>query len=148
MRTRRAGAILLAGIALAAGCVGPARTYDDYRLKALSTVETARSAVGTAQLAVRVADEQRAFTPYVVVLVSEAEEEAGSAQQTFDSIQPPNQEADSLRRDVGDLLAATTDVLATLRIEARRGHLDELPRHASELDRVARDLDQFTEGHG
>jgi hypothetical protein len=142
-----ARALVGAGVVLVAGCVGPARTYDDYRLKATSSVETARSAVGTAQLAVRVADERRAFTPYVVVLVSEAEEDAGSAQQSFDSIQPPNTRADALRSDVDDLLTAATDVLATLRIEARRGHLDELVSHARELDGVARDLDRFTEEH-
>src|ERR1044071_5662540 len=70
--------VCIAGAATA--CVGPARTFDDYRLKATSTAETTRSAIGTAHLAIDVARRDRAFSPYIAVLVGEAEEDAAGAQ--------------------------------------------------------------------
>jgi hypothetical protein len=49
------------GVALLAStaCVGPARTHNDFQLKAKSTAETTLSAVGTTQLVVRLAADDR-----------------------------------------------------------------------------------------
>jgi hypothetical protein len=145
MRRRSRALVASALLTILASCVGPARTYDDFRLKAKSAAESARSAVGTAQLAVKVARERRGYVPYIVVLVVEAERDASGAQTAFDSVQPPNARADRLRDDADKTLTAATSVLATLRISARRGDLDDFARHAPELDKVAADLDRFVE---
>jgi hypothetical protein len=138
---------ILGALVAVAGCVGPARTYDDYRLKAVSTVETTRSAIGTAHLAIDVARRGRTFTPYATVVVSEAEDDASSAQATFDSVQPPDARSDQLRDEVDQLVSDATDELAALRIAGRRGDLDGFAAHAEAVDRVANGLDHFIETH-
>jgi hypothetical protein len=77
--------------------------------------------VETARLAVDAAAADRATGPYLSVLLSQADEEAGSVHTTFDSIQPPDADADRLRDDVDGLLDEAASVLDDLRIAARRG---------------------------
>lgn len=134
----------------AAGCfqpVGPARTFHDYELKAESTAKKARSAVETARLTVQVASRDRAFPPYVSVLLSEAETDASKAQGTFGGIQPPDQRADRIRDQLSKLLTATGDVLSTLRITARRAELERLRSEAKRLPALSRRLDEFAAAH-
>jgi hypothetical protein len=57
----------------------------------------------------------------------EAEEDAGSAQGTFDGIQPPDRRAGELRDRLDELLTEATGRLVELRIAARRDELAELP---------------------
>jgi hypothetical protein len=133
------------------GCVqfvGPARTADDYELKAADTAETVLSAVRTAELAVDVADRGRAFPPYVSVLLGEAEGDASGAAATFESIQPPDASSDRLRNELDDLLTEASDQLSTLRITARRADLDALADEAAGLTRLADELDAFRTEHG
>jgi hypothetical protein len=78
----------------------------------------------------------------------EAEEDAGSAQGTFDAIQPPDDRADELRASLDELLGDATTILADLRIAARRGRFAELPELAKPLPEVAAKLDDFAEAHG
>jgi hypothetical protein len=130
-----------------ASCVGPARTYDDYRLKAKSTAETTRSAIGTAQLAIEAATHRRAFGPYLSVLVADAESDATGAQTAFDSVQPPDDRADQLRKQTDDLLQQATDALAALRISARRGHFANFAAEQENVDAIADELDRFIEEH-
>jgi len=140
----------LAAAGLLSACVqpvGPARTYHDYELKAESTAKSARSAVETAQLAVDVASKDRAFPPYVSVLLSEAERDASNAQGTFEGIQPPDDRADRLRDQLGRILNLTGDVLSTLRITARRAELQQLRGEAKPLPRLSRRLDRFAREH-
>lgn len=109
------------GLVTLAGCVGPARTSDDYARKASTSVQDTRSAVETALLGVDAVDRDRSTGPYASVLLGHAEEEAGSVQTTFDSIQPPNQDADRLRDEVDAVLAQAVSALGDVRIAARRG---------------------------
>jgi len=144
-----AGAVLL-GVVLA-GCVqpvGPARTFDSYEDKAKDTAETTLSSVQTARLATRAARNDDAFAPYLAVLVSDAEGEASSAQTTFDSVQPPNDDADKLRDRLDRLLTRAADALSQARVAARRADFDELAEQAKPLARSANELDRFVERHG
>jgi len=138
----------VAVLLLVGACTGPVRTSPVYESKAGQTAATAASAVQTALLAVDAAEGDKAFGRYLTQLLVEAEEDAGSAQGTFDGIQPPDQRADELRSRLDELLTEATGTLADLRIAARRGRFAELPELAKPLPGVAAKLDDFAKAHG
>ena len=138
----------VAVLLLLGACTGPVRSSDVYESKAGQTAATAASAVQTAVLAVDAAKGDKAFGRYLTQLLVEAEEDAGSAEGTFDGIQPPDQRADELRGRLDELLTQATGTLAELRIAARRGHFAELPELARPLPEVAAKLDDFAKAHG
>ena len=139
---------VVAAMLLVGACTGPVRPSPVYESKAGQTAEVVASAVQTALLAVDAAKDDKAYGRYLTQVLVEAEEDAGSAQGTFDAIQPPDQRADELRASLDDLLSDATDTLADLRIAARRGRLAELPELAKPLPEVAAKLDEFAEAHG
>ena len=138
----------VAVLLLVGACTGPVRSSDVYESKAGQTAATAASAVQTAALAVDAAKGDKAFGRYLTQLLVEAEEDAGSAQGTFDGIQPPDQRADQLRSRLDELLSEATGTLAELRVAARRGRFAELPELAEPLPGVAAKLDDFAKAHG
>jgi hypothetical protein len=138
----------VAVLLLVGACTGPVRSSEVYESKAGQTAATAASAVQTAALAVDAAKGDKAFGRYLTQLLVEAEEDAGSAQGTFDGIQPPDQRADQLRSRLDDLLTEATGTLAELRVAARRGRFAELPELAKPLPGVAAKLDDFAKAHG
>jgi len=109
---------LLAVLLLLAACAGPSFSYRDYERKAAHTVELANG--------------RRATRAYLSVLLGEAESTLGAIQQTFEGVQPPDRRADRLRAELGEHLDGAADVLAALRIEVRRGHVDALEKLAEE----------------
>jgi hypothetical protein len=127
--------------------VGPARTFDSYERKASDTASTALSAVQTGRLGAQTAQHDDTFAPYLAVLVSEAEDEASSAQTTFDSVQPPNDKSDNLRDDLDALMTRAVDALSQARIAARRADFDEVAEQEPKLAKSARELDRFLEAH-
>ena len=139
---------VVAVMLLAGACTGPVRSSPVYESKAGQTAEVAASAVQTALLAVDAASDDKAYGRYLTQVLVEAEEDAGSAQGTFDGIQPPDDPADELRSRLDDLLGQATEILADLRIAARRGRFAELPELARPLPEVAAKLDEFAEAHG
>jgi hypothetical protein len=132
----------------AAGCTGPVRSAGVYESKAGQTAAAVASAIQTAALATDAARGDKAYGRYLTQVLVEAEEDAGSAEGTFDNIQPPDQRADELRSQLDDLLTQATDTLADLRIAARRGRFAELPTLAKPLPKVAAKLDDFAKAHG
>ena len=138
----------VAVLLLVGACTGPVRSSEVYESKAGQTAATAASAVQTAALAVDAAKGDKAFGRYLTQLLVEAEEDAGSAQGTFDGIQPPDQRADQLRSRLDELLSEATGTLAELRVAARRGRFAELPELAEPLPGVAAKLDDFAKAHG
>jgi hypothetical protein len=140
--------ILLFLLLVSASCVqpvGPARTFDSYQHKAKDTAETALSSVETARLGARAAKRGDVFPSFLSVLLGEAEDEATSAQSTFDSVQPPNKRSDRLRDRLDALLVRATDALSEARIAARRADFDEVARQARPLARSSRELNRFVE---
>ena len=129
-------------------CVGPARTSHSYTKKASHSVQDTRSAVETARLAVDAADQDRATGPYLSVLLGQAEDEAGSVQTTFDSVQPPNEAADRLRDDVDSLLSEAVSVLGDLRIAARRGDTGGITERGPALADLSRRLTELEDRLG
>jgi hypothetical protein len=138
----------VAVLLLVGACTGPVRSSDVYESKAGQTAEAVASAVQTAALAVDAARGGKAYGRYLTQVLVEAEEDAGSAQGTFDGIQPPDQRADELRARLDDLLTRATGTLADLRIAARRGRFAELPELARPLPELAGRLDDFAKAHG
>lgn len=138
------------GLLAAAGCVrvvGPARTADAYEGKAVTTAEAVLSALETARLTIDVADEGRAFAPYMSVSIAEAEGGAQGAQSAFESIQPPDGRSDQLREELVGLLDEATDTLAAARIAARRTDGDALNAEAEPIQQAIDQLDAFVAEH-
>lgn len=133
---------VLAAMLLVGACTGPVRSSPVYESKAGQTAAVTASAVQTALLAVDAAEDDKASGRYLTQVLVEAEEDAGSAQGTFDAIQPPDQ----LRASLDDLLTEATDTLTELRIAARR--FAELPELAGPLPGVAAKLGDFAKAHG
>jgi hypothetical protein len=152
MRTRRLLVPVLVCVSLATGCVthaiGPARTTSTYEHKAAATAESARSSVATTLLVADVATAGKAWKPYVDVVMSEQEDALAAAAAGFASIQPPTVEADEVRAELLALLRRTQDHVAAVRIEARRGHLEQLTEIASPLLDDQRELQDFIGAHG
>ena len=138
----------VAVLLLVGACTGPVRSSNVYESKAGQTAAAVASAVQTAALATDAARGDKAYGRYLTQVLVEAEEDAGSAQGTFDGIQPPDQRADELRSRLDDLLSQATDTLANLRIAVRRGRFAELPTLAKPLPRLAAKLDDFAKAHG
>jgi hypothetical protein len=145
-------ALLAACTFVASGCVrhaiGPARTTTTYEHKAAATADAARGAVATVLLVADVATAGNAWKPYVDVALSEQEDALASAVDGFSSIQPPAPEADEIRAELLDLLGRAQDHVAAVRIEARRGHLDQLNDVATPLLEDQRALEDFMGENG
>ncbi|MCA1833815.1 MAG: hypothetical protein ABR548_11280 [Actinomycetota bacterium] len=132
---------------LLSACVAPARSFSAYEGKAVKTAEDVTSAVETARLAVRVAIRDRTFAPTLSVILGEAEKDAGAAQGTFDSVQPPDDRSLELRSKLDELMQPAVSALADLRIAVRSGRLDELQETAEPLVKIGAALSAFSESH-
>ena len=125
-----------------AGCVGPAPTTDQYQGKAAHTAADALAQVETARLAVEHAG--RLSAAYLETVLVDAEEAFDSIENTFDSIQPPDDPmADRLRSDLDKLLSDGSDGIAELRIQARRSDTAAMTSTAHHLGETAAGLDRF-----
>jgi hypothetical protein len=139
-------AFFVAGVAsMLVGCVGPARTATDYKLKARSSAKSALSAVETAQLAAKLVRENKTFATSVNVVLDSAERDASSVESTFSSIQPPHEDLDELRDNVDTTLTDAGDTISSMRIAARRHAWDNLLHAARNLPRIARELQRESE---
>jgi hypothetical protein len=149
MRTCRLARCLWAVgvVLLMSGCVGSARGETDFQKKAVSTTEHVRSSVRTVQLAVEAASGDDAFGPYLSRVISQAEDDASSALNGFESIQPPSAESDGLRDQVEQVASDAIDLLAEARIASRRSDREALTQLADQLLRAGDDLEHFGEEH-
>jgi hypothetical protein len=139
--------VLLSMLALC-GCVGPARTTDTYRKKAVTAARAGESDVETALLGVDAGVRGRLPHAYLEVVLSHSEEAFSSVQSQFDSIQPPDTAtADQLRNSLDSLLSTGGDGLAQLRILVRRGDTQQLKTEAAKLEPTARKLNSFAQAH-
>jgi hypothetical protein len=133
-----------------AGCVtnptGPVRDASAYAAKAERTVADARSAVGTTALAVDGELTGRSFRAYAGQLVDDAVATLVTAQDTFESIVPPDDASGALRTRVLDAVAtarrALVDVRAALATddEAVRTAAEALSPAADALDALDQEL--------
>jgi hypothetical protein len=145
-------ALLVVLLVVLSGCashpVGPARTFGSYEAKARTTADSARSAVATTRLLAEAASDGHLFGTYASVSVSEQEDAILGTQGTFASIQPPDSRSDDLRAELGQLLSDAADHITEVRVEVRRGNLDDLDRFVPQLAGDEQALTQFLEAHG
>ena len=127
--------------------VGPARTFDKYEGKAVTTAKSVLSNVATVRLAARAGSRDRAFGPYLSVLISDAEESISGVQGTFDSIQPPDDRADGLARELDQVLGDALEHVRDMRVAVRRGELSDLTKTAAPLADDVHKLQRFQEQH-
>ena len=147
VRRTTSSALVWGVVVVLCGCVshpvGPARTFGSYAAKAATTLESTISAVETVRLLAETKSAGDAFGSYATVAISEQEDALGGLRGTFMSIQPPPDERSAeLRRQVADLLTDAFDHVGAVRLEVRRGHLDELVTVAEPL---AADVDAIDE---
>jgi hypothetical protein len=145
-RCRTAATAFVALLTIGA-CVGSARGETDYQKKAVATTEHVRSSVRTVQLVIHAAAEDDAFGPFLSRVISQAEDDASSALNGFDTIQPPDDTADQLRDDVDQIASDSIDLLAEARIAIRRGDLDGLIELAEPLAEAGDNLERFGQDH-
>jgi broad specificity phosphatase PhoE len=141
----RIAATCVTAVALGAvtSCVGPSRTDDDYERKAANTAEAISSSLGTVQLGAENVLRRNVFGPYLSRLVAEAEDDAQSAQQAFDSVQPPSDRADEVHDHLDQLVQDALDLLRDARVAARRGDLAHVAGLRDALRKTADELDAF-----
>jgi hypothetical protein len=133
--------------ALMAGCVGPARWFGAYEGKAVATADQMASAVETARLTAEVAATSNGLGPYLSVALADAEEDATSIRDAFDSIQPPDDRADGLRDQFDGLLSHAASTLSEMRIAARRGDFGRIEALAGPLQALSQQLHAFADAH-
>src|SRR4051795_2030495 len=109
----------VAALLACAGCAGPAVTDDGYRDKAGDTVRTVRSSVASARLAGGLELAGRSGFEVTDTVVSGAESDASSAQDTLASRQPPDAASRTLYSRVEKALQDGVDGLRDLRIAVR-----------------------------
>jgi hypothetical protein len=142
---RTAGLLMLIGL-LVSACVGNAATTGAYRGKAHLSAESAISALETALLAVQTSAKGNLFDATLEVTLSQAEDDFGSVQQQFDSIQPPNtDEADRIRDRLDKLLTQGAGTLSDLRIAARRDQQQLMIHTAQDVQPLVDKLDALAQ---
>jgi hypothetical protein len=127
--------------------IGPARTFDKYEGKAVTTAKAAESEVQAALLVARTASKDNSFGPYTALVIADAEDGIGGLQGSFTSIQPPDQHADAVGHELDQLLGDAVEHTRNLRVAARRGGLHDLAAIAAPLESDARKLESFQERH-
>jgi hypothetical protein len=140
--------LVAAACALAISCTGPARTTSAYESKAANTAEEVVSASRTVLLAAEIGDEQRSFPQTISIAIADAEDDAETARDAFASIPPPDATSDEIRATVLPLVARACDVIAEVRIAARRADVASLARDAAPLQDLADQLDGLAQRYG
>jgi hypothetical protein len=119
-------------------CVGPARSFDTFQAKAAQTAGAVLSSVQSARTAAQLSSTRKAPDPYLSVVISNAEEDAGSAISSFETIQPPDHASDQLRARAESLFSRAVSAISQMRIAARR-------EDAGAVQRLGDSLGQLTE---
>ena len=145
-------AVLLVGLLVVASrCVphpvGSARTYDAYVGKATTTSEGVRSDVATVSLVGGELVANRTFASYLGTVASESEEAIGGRQSTFASVQPPDERADAVGAELGDLIDQALADVRDLRIAARRADAATVSDLLGRLEDDRRALEDFEASH-
>jgi hypothetical protein len=144
----RALATFAALILAATACTGPARTTSTYESKATNTADEVVSASQTVLLAAQLGDNGRSFPPTIAVTIADAETDAQTARDAFSSIQPPDAESDQIRATLLSTVQHACDVIADVRIAARRAEDSSLSSVAAPLEQIVNELDGFSARYG
>jgi hypothetical protein len=141
---RRPTAALLVALA-AASCAGPTHGRTDYQLKLANTAESLDSSAQTVLLAANLIQHGEAFGPYTADVISDAEDDASSAQQTFDTRQPPDDASNQLRDKADKTLQDVVSAITDARVAARARDLKALNDATDQLQNLLKDLKKLEE---
>lgn len=139
-RGRQTWAAAAAALAVLAGCASPTHGTGDYRLQLANTAEALESSAQTVVMAAKLAVDRHAFGTYVADVISQAEDDASSVQQTFDSRQPTSQAADQLRQNADKTFEQVVSAITDARVAARAGDDKSLAQSAGQLRALMKDL--------
>lgn len=123
-----------------AGCTLPAHGSEDYRASAARTAGEASSEISTATLACRLAVEQRAWQPYLRLVVSDAEDSLSGIENTFAALQPPSAADLRTRHDLIDVLDSGIERVTAVRLALFAG-LRPRDDCSQQLQQVQQQLD-------
>jgi Na+-transporting NADH:ubiquinone oxidoreductase subunit NqrC len=126
-------------------CAGPTHSRNDYKLKLANTAESLDSSAQTVLMVADLLEHDRALNPYSASVISDAEDDATSAQQTFDSRQPPDEASDKLRQQADKTLEDVVSAITDARVAARGDDLAALRQAASDLKDLITDLQKLEE---
>jgi Na+-transporting NADH:ubiquinone oxidoreductase subunit NqrC len=126
-------------------CAGPTHSRNDYKLKLANTAESLDSSAQTVLMVADLLEHDRALNPYSASVISDAEDDATSAQQTFDSRQPPDEASDKLRQQADKTLEDVVSAITDARVAARDADLAALRQAASDLKDLISDLQKLEE---
>ncbi|WP_418062150.1 hypothetical protein [Pimelobacter simplex] len=139
-RTTAVAVPLLALLALAGCSVVSQPDPAGWDQSAQQALDDASGEVGTARLALRAAADDRTWSSYTTVLVSEAEEAAGTAEEDLSRLQVPPERTDAAATAL-DLLGQAAEATRQVRALAVAGRYDDAEL-ADELARLGTALDQ------
>jgi hypothetical protein len=121
------------------GCLGPVRTDKVYAQKLAKTADQALSGLQTAQLFADAPDQNTTGT-YAAVILADVEDDVSSAQQTFDSLQPPSPHAVAIRSSVDPILSDAVSAISDMRIAAKLGRSEQIRALALQLPKLIEQL--------
>lgn len=127
-----------------AGCVAPARDDAAYQEDASQSLQSATSAVRSAELALQSWLDGRMPGTSADVVVTDAEGALGPINVAFGGVDPPSRDSDQVRSNVVKLLGDAEDALAQSRIAVRRDDSRGARTALTELDKAADDLEAAT----
>ncbi|MBM7790353.1 hypothetical protein [Tenggerimyces flavus] len=114
---------------------------------ASASAKTLRSDVESVRMIVETVSRDQAFLPFANVFVTDVEADLGGVDAAFMSRQPPTEESDKLRHQVGTMLQQATDAIEDVRIAIRRGDLAAIENAAEPLPKLSEQLDAFAKAH-
>lgn len=126
---------------LASACVGPALRDDDYRRKAVASLEQVHATVAGVKVALDASIDDRAFATVTAVNVRRHEDTVSWAHTAFATRQPPPG-TDRIRAVVVPVLAEASSVMADVRIAANRTDREELRKQRRRLDQLTAEVER------
>jgi hypothetical protein len=106
-------------------------------------VQSASSAVATAQLALESWLHGKLLTPSADVTVTDAEKTLGDVDSQFGGVDPPTHPAEQLRADVTKVLGDAQDAASSARIALRHSDRAGASAANADLEAAAKELDDL-----
>jgi hypothetical protein len=134
--------VLCLAVPSATSCAPGTPDGDSWRIDAQRAVSDAASAVHSAELALRLHDDDKIFDRYLQTVLVDAEEGAGKASETIGSKQPPRAERERYDTVTGQLDEAAS-LLSTTRIAVVGRETERYDALADRLAAAAEALSQL-----
>lgn len=138
---RRVVLLTVALSLVATACVGPALRDDDYRRKAVASLEQVAATVAGVKIALDASIDDRSFPTATAVNVRRHEDTVAWAHTAFATRQPPPG-TDRIRAAVVPVLAEASSIMADVRIAANRTDREELREQRRRLDELTRRVER------